>query len=442
LIEDSVWGARLSEPLYDLSTALSVGARNGGFFPTTASDAAMDNGNAIARFERKLKNIHYNKTDQTDQNEQTLRRLSAAYDIPQRLLVYPFDLATAPENMDYILFDIYESQGAGISTVQEKVDAQDGTRSLLTLGGIGAATQLASGTVAKVGGGLAVAATNQFSTLYGAAGNLADSAARAATNPNLGKGEIGFTQEMSGFAQATDRVKTSIGLYMPSSVTTKYGISYQGKDFTEMSMLASIIKGSIDKVGEITGLGEGNEASAKAMDAAMQVVGQQSLKLVDKVVQGILGGENGAGLSDVVNAANRAVPNPMVLQLFQGVERRTFGFSFEFVPVSEKEALTVYNIIRTFKKYAHPRRAVQGRYLEFPAEFRLTFMQGTEENLYLPRIARCVLTGIDVSYGTDSVYSSFKKNAGRNGSPPIKTTMTLQFSEAEILTQERIDQGY
>ena len=143
----------------------------------------------------------------------------------------------------------------------------------------------------------------------------------------------------------------------------------------------------------------------------------------------------------MVSAANRAVPNPMILQLFKSVNRREFSFSYEFVPVNEREALMVYNIIRTFKKYSHPKRALQGRYLEFPAEFRITFMQGTGENLYLPRIARCVLKEVSVKYGTET-YASFAPIAGRDGSPPVRIEMTLTFSEVEILTQERIDQGY
>jgi len=425
-----------------LAKAQNSGAVNENFFPTTADETIIDNGSKIASFERDLKKIHYNEAvNETSELNDLLSIFGGA---SQRVVTYPYDLATSPENMDYILFDIYESEGAGIKTVAQKLQrmrAEKSNSTLLNVAGIGAAALVGGDAIAKIGGGLGVAAINQAGTLLNGANQLASGSAKASSDPTIGSGEIGFSQESSGFAQATERVKTSIALYMPPSLQAKYSTKYQDKDFSEMSVLATVGKNVIETVGQVIGGGGPSEGSAKAADAAMQIVGQQAVKVFDKFVVGMIGGEGGAGLQDVINASNRAVPNPQVLQLFQGVDRRTFSFTYEFVPVSEKEALKVYEIIRLFKKYSHPRRAIEGRYLEFPAEFRITFMHGTEENLYIPRIARCVLTGVDLEYGTET-FATFQKTNGRNGSPPIKTKMTLNFSEVEILTQERIDQGY
>ena len=383
----------------------------------------------ILNYERNLERVHYSNEKVNED--------------ARRLLVYPFDLSTSKENMDYIVFDIYESNGAGIRTVTEKIEKKDstGVASTAQIALVGAVAKEATGTVAKIGGGAAVAALSQLDTVLAGIGTLAQSGERL-LDPSLGRGEIGLSQQASGFAQPTDKVKTSIALSMPATVDSKYGFEYESKDFTDLSLLSTAGKGIIDTISGIMMSGEKNENSAAAMDAAMKVVGQQSLKVVDKFLTPLMSGEGGAGLGDLVSAQLRAVPNPLVLQLFKAVKRREFSMSYDFVPLNEREALHIYDIIRTFKKYSHPKRAAGGRYLEFPAEFRMTFMHGTSENLYLPRIARCVLTGIDVKYGTEEAFVTFQKVNGREGAPPIKISMSLNFSEVEILTAERIDQGY
>ena len=420
-------------PIEQTADQVISGGSRSNIWPTTASDTALDNTSRIAGYSRNLNKVHYDPAEYGKPASDSLGG--------QRLITYPYDLATSPENMDYIIFDIYESAGAGIDTIEEKIESGNVVSANTQIAGIVAGANIAKDTVAKVGSGVALSALNQVGTLASGFSGLASGAARAAADPNLGKGEIGFSQQKSGFNQATSMVKTSIALYMPPTVESKYGMDYESKDFSMMGDLAAVGKNIVNALGSLVG-GEGSsEAQSKAADAAMQVVGQQSLKMFDKFVGGILGGEGGAGLEDVVNAQNRAVPNPMILQLFKEVKRREFSFTYEFVPVNEREALNVYNIIRTFKKYSHPKRAVEGRYLEFPAEFRITYMQGTDENLYLPRIARCVLTAVGTKYGTET-YASFAPKTGRNGSPPAKVELTLTFSEVEILTQERIDQGY
>ena len=57
------------------------------------------------------------------------------------------------------------------------------------------------------------------------------------------------------------------------------------------------------------------------------------------------------------------------------------------------------------------------------------------ENDFYHKIATCVLTGVDVDYSPNGV-----KSFG-DGSP-TQITMALSFTETELMTKERIDQGY
>ena len=439
----------------DINYALNKysGRSNSQSFPTTASSLDAESLETLSNQDRNLSENHYNPNSSGD------------YESTKRLLVYPYDLGTSPENQNYILFDIYQSKGSGIRTVaeqargdverlQQQVEETGSSdpsveSTLLNAAGAwaGANALGGGGALGAIGGAGLFGGFTWYSPITSSIAGFSRGSQLAADSRSyfeLGQGEIGFNQQVSQFSQPMEKVLTSIALHTPPTVETKYGAKYEDKDFTMLSHASAVGGGLLDYVESWLG-GEQSASSVAALDAGAKVIGQQSLKMIDRFVMPIIQGDNGAGFGDMVSASLRAVPNPLVLQLFQSINRREFTFSYKFVPVNQTEADNIYDIVRAFKKYSHPRRvtALAGRYLEYPAEFRIRFMDGMEENLYLPRIARCVLTSVDVKYGSEGVYTAFENGGNaRKGSPPIETNLQLTFSEVEILDQHRIDQGY
>jgi hypothetical protein len=59
----------------------------------------------------------------------------------------------------------------------------------------------------------------------------------------------------------------------------------------------------------------------------------------------------------------------------------------------------------------------------------------TKENTYYNKIATCVLEDCNVSY-TPTGVKSFDDGA------PTQITMTLRFMETEMLTKEKVQQGF
>ena len=57
------------------------------------------------------------------------------------------------------------------------------------------------------------------------------------------------------------------------------------------------------------------------------------------------------------------------------------------------------------------------------------------ENNFYSKIATCVLKGVDVDYTPGGV-KSFRDGA------PTQITMNLSFQETELLTKQKINQGY
>jgi hypothetical protein len=75
-----------------------------------------------------------------------------------------------------------------------------------------------------------------------------------------------------------------------------------------------------------------------------------------------------------------------------------------------------------------------------PSQFQLTFMYLDKQNMYIPKISKCVLTKMDLSHGDESVFSTFASD--ELGAAPIYTKMALSFSETEIMTKQKIAEGF
>jgi hypothetical protein len=160
---------------------------------------------------------------------------------------------------------------------------------------------------------------------------------------------------------------------------------------------------------------------------------------------------NGTPLAGVVPAVTGLVLNPRIEKMFSQKEIRNFSFSWELYPRNQDEVNTIKNIIDTFRYHSHPSRTSEGGnesnpqiMLRVPAEFTIKFLSasgtrgenGFVENEYIPKISRCVLTGIGVDYTPNGVFSTLPDNS------PTGYVLTLSFSEIAQLTRQDVEVGY
>jgi hypothetical protein len=80
-----------------------------------------------------------------------------------------------------------------------------------------------------------------------------------------------------------------------------------------------------------------------------------------------------------------------------------------------------------------------GRKLRVPSTFNIQYMYNGGENNYLQKISTCVLENCTVSYGGDR-YRTFTPN--EIGAPPVETSLTLNFKEMELITKDRVFEGF
>ena len=219
------------------------------------------------------------------------------------------------------------------------------------------------------------------------------------------------------------RLKDVITLHIQDRPAVNYGVSYQE---SELGLVGGGILAGGQGASDAIGL---NKDSAKETTAA----------LATQVVAGassILGAVGGVNAGRLLQAGTKQITNPFREQFFERVDFRTFNFRHTFMPKSEEEAKKVREIIKMFKFHMHP-ELVGGLGLMFlyPSEFEIKYMYRDQENDYFNRISTCVLEDMNVEYGGD-IFATFETGQ------PVEVNMTLRFKELEVLTKERIAEGF
>ena len=147
------------------------------------------------------------------------------------------------------------------------------------------------------------------------------------------------------------------------------------------------------------------------------------------------------GSIELLNSAFGQADNPYMEVLFDKMALRTFNYNFKFAPKNKDERDDVQKIIQLFRFHMAPElKGGNNRFLTLPSTFDIHYMFQQEdgkasENDFYNRIATCVLESCNVNYTPDGVKSF------RDGSP-TQITMELQFKETELLTKDRINEGF
>lgn len=237
-------------------------------------------------------------------------------------------------------------------------------------------------------------------------------------------------------------LKDVVALYMNDKPSASYKAYWKDADIGSLAS-DELLKATAGLRTAATQLADGNLVGAgqsvldsvnNALRGAPVAAGAYFLKNANKSPLGALG-----DIEALASSSLGVAINPFTVQLFKNMGFRTFTFSYVFLPKDEAEYNEVQKIIQTFKKYMHPTRneATGGVFLGYPAEFEIQYFYRNNENNHLFKIANCALTDLKVEYG-GSDFTTFREVPGA----PSEMTLQLSFTELEILTADRIEQGY
>lgn len=138
---------------------------------------------------------------------------------------------------------------------------------------------------------------------------------------------------------------------------------------------------------------------------------------------------------------NAEARNPNLEVVFKSVPFRKFEYTFEFAPRNKIEVESVNKILKLFRYHMQP--GLQGgssSFFDVPSEFQLTYMYIDKQNSYIPKISRCVLENMEIDQSPEGVFTTFRSD--EKGAFPTLTTMKLSFTETEIMTKQKVADGF
>ena len=253
---------------------------------------------------------------------------------------------------------------------------------------------------------------------------------------NIGKFSVDSSYQSKGSSikikrAPTKRLKTQIAMYMPQQVNVTYGANYTD---TEMGALTE------------EALNAYNNAIGGRFRSAFENVLNMDQGIAEQLQKGLLASigviPGFGGAREAFEAKEGAIISDRLELAFKGINKRVFQYTFKMIPKNPQEADEIRKIVFAFKANMLPEfvggnRA--GRRLVVPNTFDISYMYVGAENDYLHKISTCVLENMNVTYGGDR-YKTFE---GReDGAPPVETTITLNFKEMELITRERVFEGF
>lgn len=229
------------------------------------------------------------------------------------------------------------------------------------------------------------------------------------------------------FGSNYSMTSSTIDLYMPPNIQSSDQSEWNTTELGKAAASVEAFKGAFnsDSVGDDL---------KQAWGAVKEVVPRALLNTFAGTTQGI----TPVNAMDAVKASRSEMLNPYMEVLFNGVQNRTFSFTFKMIPRNQKEQRTIQSIVHEFRFHRAPEYASnnQNMYMRFPSEFDIEFIHRGERNPWLFRISTCALTNVTVNHSPEGQYSSFS-----DGSPSA-TELTLEFTELELLTKERHREGF
>ena len=221
-----------------------------------------------------------------------------------------------------------------------------------------------------------------------------------------------------------------ISLYMPDTISLNQQAAYENESFTKaLGTNLGLIIGAGHSVVDT----DSNAPVSTAMQEAASFGGEA----------GVITAATAAGADDpnalarmALNTTGYAI-NPQMQVIFKEMNFRSYNFDFFLTARNADEASQIKDIVKMFRYHQAPdfSGTTVGRYYILPSVFDIEYIFNGKSNENLHKIATCVLKSVNVDYAPNGFVTY-------HDGMPAQVRLTLQFQEKEVMTKQRIDQGY
>ena len=218
------------------------------------------------------------------------------------------------------------------------------------------------------------------------------------------------------------RLESSIRIQMPPTIEVSHKANYAEAEIGLVVASALSLTGAISE----------GDLNVKNVPAVLkQLVSEEGKRGLASLAEGV----GATGARAAIDIGEGAIQNNRTELKFEGIDRRSFAFTFRMLPKSAEEAQTIKEIVTLFRYHALPEFPAEGslgdRRLLMPSTFDIEYTPGQ----HLHRIDECSLESVQVKYGGERTQFFVDDH-------PVETEITLQFRELGIITKEKIGEGY
>jgi hypothetical protein len=171
-----------------------------------------------------------------------------------------------------------------------------------------------------------------------------------------------------------------------------------------------------------------------ASNIDMGVLGSTLAKEAKNKTAAALEGAGATGAKAAKAIMSGETTNNRTEMKFEGIDRRSFQFTFRLIPRSSAEAEMIEQIVQTFREHSMPSFTTGdslGRTLKAPSTFDIQYHPAE----HLHAIGTSVLEAVDVKFGGD-------RPQFFGDGQPSETELTMTFKELDIVTREKVAQGF
>lgn len=221
---------------------------------------------------------------------------------------------------------------------------------------------------------------------------------------------------------------TNIKLPLPENFSQQFSIQYQPRD---QGFLGDGIAGQVSGASlknTLTNMKEGDIglADAKAFGGGvLKTVGSASFRAGMTMLDTI---NDVTPVKDVAGAVMGMIPNPHKTIFFQGMDLRTFQWTWKLIPRNKGEAESIAAIIKKFKENAIPK--TQGIALKYPSLMQPKLKGKLAETFGEFRLA--MISGLSINFAAEGTSAFFRD--GR----PVSVVLSIEFQEVDIVTSGEV----
>jgi len=321
-------------------------------------------------------------------------------------LKYPEDIGQSKDLQHYVLFYV---------NVRGKSKFSTSNRSKVPVNITGQNRLSGNTTINAATIGASLAVGTSFAGLFGK--TFYEGAGAAITGALIGGGAVFGVTSFADVVKPDQsyRISDVIALQVDERPSVRYKADYKEKEVGLLGLLAG-----------------GTSAVDSAVTDILSESGLRALTALAKAPGAFF---SGATPGDLIGLGSKTKTNPFREVFFEAMDFRTFTFKYRFFPRNETESISVQKIIDAFKFHMHPEFSSGQAFYVYPSEFDIVYCFKGARNDTFHKISSCALTNMTVDYGSET-FSTFEDGS------PTEYNLSLTFQELEVLTKERIKEGY